>query len=191
MAADLGAHFRSSKGGMMGGSSESESEDEAADFAASMGAMGGAGGWSSASEDGSDVSGRLDAETCAAGSIWDGSDELRLGFRCAEPEPLWVGSDDEAPAFDVEVAVKEEPVEESGPASSSSAGFAPPVADGFSSAPLRLMPKPKVALRRRGSDKAPPPAASAVVSVDDASGEERASSPARSRRRVLTAADVS
>ena len=88
MAADLGAHFRSSKGGMMGGSSESESGDEAADFAASMGAMGCMGGWSSASEDGSDVSRRLeparagsdgelrpDAETCAAslGSLWAGS----------------------------------------------------------------------------------------------------------------------
>jgi len=163
------------------------------------------GGLSSASEDGSDVSRRLeparsvsdgdlrlDAETCAAslGSIWDGSDELRLGFRCAEPEPVWVGSEDEAPAFDDEVAVKEEPVEESGPASSSSAGFAPPVVDGFSSAPLRLMPRPKVALRR-GSDKAPPLAASAVVSIDDASGEERASSPPRSRPRRVTLADVS
>ncbi len=62
-------------------------------------------------------------------------------------QPLWVGSKDEALAFDVEVAVKDEPVEESGPASSSSAGFAPPMSDSFSSARLRLMPKPKVSLR--------------------------------------------
>ena len=78
--------------------------------------MGVMGGGSSGSEDCSDgldpawggcqFGAGAEMEGSLSDSAGSGSDAPSAGLRCAEPEPLWVGSEDEVPS------VKEELVEE-------------------------------------------------------------------------------
>ena len=125
---DFAAHYRES----MGAGDEDLSSSEAGDFGAhyreSMAAM--AGGFSESEDECMDASGASAPGLCAPASSHfadDCSEKPFAGFRCAEPEPVWVGSDDEARLTDFDVPVKEEVVEEPGASSSCSSGLAAPV----------------------------------------------------------------
>ena len=125
---DFGAHYRESMGAGDEDLSSSEAGDLGAHYRESMAAMGG--GFPESEDECMDASGASASGLCAPASsdfAADCPETPFAGFRCAEPEPVWVGSDDEARLADFDEPVKEEVVEEPGASSSCSSGLAAPV----------------------------------------------------------------